>query len=562
MAEQESVYLWSTTALTNASVDPAINFAEGQLPGTLNNSNRAEMAALARYVKDTDGSLTTAGSANAYTLTINGRQTPLATGHFLTFKASFTNTAAATLAVTNADAVALGTKAIRGPGDVALAAGQMISGGVYQCRYDTAANSADGAWILLNPYVDGLLANNRVAKTANYTLAATEKGKTVALGGSTHFTLTVSAASGYDTNFAALIINEDSGRGKTLAINGYTSFILWPGQQIMLLNQNNVWQFQMPPVWSCPVGTTWNVNHASGVNSGDGLGTGASAWATIQYAVDQLLAHIYSPKSNIIIQLAAETFTESVTVSSTVGATSGIQINGNSTSTPANSTWQTSGTALLAFDNAFVLLNGIRLVGTGSGNVGLRASKFGFIEVPSSQSGWCGVRGATTTPPNAADLRRHRCAMHVCQCLPDPGHRQASRADRRSAQGQPPYRDGLQGHRHCRPCASGMVTAGPCPAVALSRPQRQFSGDRYTGTAQLSGDVVNAVRSKRRARYLYPTRKRPPVRRQQWRHDIAQGRVSAPARSPESLAGGPPVARPGSAAAGPRCTCSAGSSPR
>lgn len=151
MAEQESVYLWSNTALTNASSDPAVNFAEGQLPGTLNNSNRAVMAAIARYVKDTDGSLTTGGSANAYTLTINGRMTPLATGQRLTFKANFSNTGAATLAVTNADAVALGTKAIRGPGDVALVSGQMISGGVYDARYDTAANSAAGAWVLLNP---------------------------------------------------------------------------------------------------------------------------------------------------------------------------------------------------------------------------------------------------------------------------------------------------------------------------------------------------------------------------------------------------------------------------
>lgn len=60
--------------------------------------------------------------------------------------------------------------------------------------------------------------------------------------------------------------------------------------------------------------------------------------------------------------------------------------------------------------------------------------------------------------------------------------------------------------------------ARPSPYPAAT----SFSGDRYTGSAQLSADVVNAVRSKRRARYLYPTRKRPPVRRQHWRHDIAQ----------------------------------------
>lgn len=178
MAEQESVYLFSTTALTNGAADPAINFAEGQLPSTVNNSTRALMAAIARYVKDTDGSLTTAGSSNAYTLTINGRQTPLATGHILTFKASFANTGAATLAVTNADSVALGTKAIRGPGDVALASGQIVSGGVYICRYDTAANSAAGAWLLLNPAasVGALLASNNLSDLANIKTAQANLG--------------------------------------------------------------------------------------------------------------------------------------------------------------------------------------------------------------------------------------------------------------------------------------------------------------------------------------------------------------------------------------------------
>ncbi len=150
MAERESIGLWSTTAATNSSVDPSINFAENQLPGTLNNSNRAEMAAHARLKKDNDGSLTTTGSANAYLLTVNATWTAYANGQTLSFKANFANTSTATLNVTNADGSALGAKAIRALGDVALGANAIISGGRYIVQYDTAANSAAGAWIIVS----------------------------------------------------------------------------------------------------------------------------------------------------------------------------------------------------------------------------------------------------------------------------------------------------------------------------------------------------------------------------------------------------------------------------
>jgi hypothetical protein len=164
MTERESPYLWSATALTNGSVDPSINFAEGQLPGTVNNSSRSLMATFARWLKDNNSTISTGGSANAYTLTINGTQTAYATGHLIAFKASFTNTSAATLNVTNADATALGAKAIRVlsiAGDSALAASQILQNGLYLLRYDAAANSAAGAWIL--KFIGtGIVGNSRI----------------------------------------------------------------------------------------------------------------------------------------------------------------------------------------------------------------------------------------------------------------------------------------------------------------------------------------------------------------------------------------------------------------
>src|SRR5207253_2268309 len=122
-----------------------------QLPSTLNNSNRALMAAVARFYNDTNGSLTSGGSANAYTLTINETWTAYANKQIISFKANFSNTGAATINVNNADATALGAKAIRAQGDIPLSPYQLVSGGRYILQYDTSADSAAGAWILINP---------------------------------------------------------------------------------------------------------------------------------------------------------------------------------------------------------------------------------------------------------------------------------------------------------------------------------------------------------------------------------------------------------------------------
>jgi hypothetical protein len=154
MAERESPYLWSTTALTNGTVDGSINFAEGQLPSTVNNSTRALMAALARLRDDAIEWTSTGGSANGYTLTISGTQTAYASGQTYVVKANHSNTGASTLNVTNADATAIGAKAIRvmtAAGESDLRANMMRSGGIYLLKYDTALNSAAGGFLLLNP---------------------------------------------------------------------------------------------------------------------------------------------------------------------------------------------------------------------------------------------------------------------------------------------------------------------------------------------------------------------------------------------------------------------------
>jgi microcystin-dependent protein len=141
---------WSTTASDNATADSAINWAENQLPGTVNGSARAMMAAHARWRDDNSGLVNTGGSSNAYTLTTITGHTALATGLTVAFKANHGNNAAATLNVNG-----LGAKDIKffdnWFGESDLLPGHIQASGYYRAVYDSALDGSNGAWVLLNP---------------------------------------------------------------------------------------------------------------------------------------------------------------------------------------------------------------------------------------------------------------------------------------------------------------------------------------------------------------------------------------------------------------------------
>lgn len=147
-----SIYDWSTTAANNGSIDSGIDYPEGQNPGTLNNAGRGVMGRVAEFIKDIGGTITAGGSANALTVTTNSAFTSYANGLMLAFVAASDNTTAATLNVNS-----IGAKSIRKmtvSGDSALSGAEIQAGGIYIVQYSTAANSAAGGWILINPTID------------------------------------------------------------------------------------------------------------------------------------------------------------------------------------------------------------------------------------------------------------------------------------------------------------------------------------------------------------------------------------------------------------------------
>lgn len=146
----ESVWLWSPTAADNNDADDGINYSEGQSPGSLNNSARAAMAAIAKHVLDTEGALTLAGGTTAYTLTTNQGLAALVDGRRVHAVVNATNTGASTLNVDTrgAKAIVIFTDA----GETALAAGDMIAGEHAVFQYDASAAATAGAWVLINPH--------------------------------------------------------------------------------------------------------------------------------------------------------------------------------------------------------------------------------------------------------------------------------------------------------------------------------------------------------------------------------------------------------------------------
>lgn len=178
--------------------------------------------------------------------------------------------------------------------------------------------------------------NTRLAKTSAYTVLTADAGSTIALGGSGFFTLTFNAASGYSATFAAMVINEDTGRGKVIAPNGLTSFILWPGQSFLIFNDNSVWKIHPPTQrWKLTGAVTLNVDNSLGNDANDGLATGSgNAFLTIQGAFNCAQANFDLGTNVVTIQTTNATYTAGVIVTPWIGSTSIILNLGGGTLNP------------------------------------------------------------------------------------------------------------------------------------------------------------------------------------------------------------------------------------
>ena len=237
--------------------------------------------------------------------------------------------------------------------------------------------------------IDENILNTQIS---NYSVAATDCGKTIQLGtGSTgQFTLTLPAVTGFPSNCSVLIKNGDSTNAKFLS--GFPSDLfaeLFPGQSAGVKIVNGAWQsFYNPGLWVVSAATTLYVNGNSGATAVCGNGGGltcaagndandclqpATACLTAQRALNLYLNHIHSAGFGNTINLAHGSSQNYAMVceGGPFLGTSVIQINGDSTAaTSVAIVPPPLGNAIAFKDGCTLGFNNVAFADNGSSNGG------------------------------------------------------------------------------------------------------------------------------------------------------------------------------------------------
>lgn len=318
------------------------------------------------------------GTANAITATFSPAIT-LIDGQLAFIRALLANTTTTPTFAPNG----LTARTIVKNGGTALSVGDIQPLTEMILRY----NLANTRWEFLNPDVSltalGAIAGAAVSKTAAYSIVNADKGKTFYFAGSAYYTITVGAASGFDSDFQCRVVNTDA-RGKLMAVNGITNFILWPLQTVTLVNTGSAWTLDPRNVrWIPNSAVTFYVN-SGGSDSNDGLATGTSnAFATIQHAVDVVHQVVDTGNSFPTIQLDNGTHSVAAGVGiyyPLVGSTQMLISGSTAAINNVIVTCSAGGNCFIVRDGSVVSVSGLTISTAGSGSTALAASQGAVLD--------------------------------------------------------------------------------------------------------------------------------------------------------------------------------------
>ncbi len=238
-------------------------------------------------------------------------------------------------------------------------------------------------------------------------------GWTYALGGGAFYAATVPGASDFPQGCTIAITNTDIAacKGKSIQVADFQAhFVLWPSQSLELTNFDSAWIIaKNPGRWRPNCGgktliiNTDSTNGSDQRGDSDGLGTGAEAFKSVQFALQYVLTDFDfagMPQTRVRILMSAGS-TDSTTVhytphSSIPGAQGGaaLSIDGNGGSLTGgvefyfgaivrlrNVTLSSAArTCLVATQNAYVQINDLVTFGDCSGPQ-IAISSYGTVEL-------------------------------------------------------------------------------------------------------------------------------------------------------------------------------------
>jgi len=146
-----ALWQWSATPATNTTADPSVNWAIGMPPSAVGPSMRAMMSRTAEWRDDISGSLLTAGSSSAYSVTTNqaaagngicGAGTVPTDGQMIAITPHVANAASAQITVDGCQSLGICSNF-----GVAVPANVMTALTPYALKF-----SSSGCWILHNSY--------------------------------------------------------------------------------------------------------------------------------------------------------------------------------------------------------------------------------------------------------------------------------------------------------------------------------------------------------------------------------------------------------------------------
>jgi hypothetical protein len=142
---------YSTTAASNTDIDGVDSTGATGLVKSGDNYTRSVMSHAKAKLLDLGAVNTVAGTGDAVTVTLASNTTAFYDGMRFSFNAPGTNTGAATIAVKNSAGTLLGTPKIRkwaSGVETALSAGDMTSNHIINVVYDSARDTAAGAFMI------------------------------------------------------------------------------------------------------------------------------------------------------------------------------------------------------------------------------------------------------------------------------------------------------------------------------------------------------------------------------------------------------------------------------